>query len=114
MEKGSSLWLSCFFELEGETLYSVRWYRDFVEFYRFLPANAPTAAQIVSLRGAFVDVSPFPLSLRRSTLCLFPQSRVRQSRDAITDLMRGVSHEISSSRVSLSSHSWRPCVAISV
>lgn len=57
VENGSAVHLSCFFELEGETLYSVRWYRDYVEFYRFLPSNAPHAAQPVKLKGAYVDVS---------------------------------------------------------
>ena len=57
VENGSSLFLSCLFDLNGETLYSVKWYRDYVEFFRFLPSNAPTAAQTIRLKGAFVDVS---------------------------------------------------------
>lgn len=57
VENGSSLFLSCFFDLNGETLYSVKWYRDYVEFFRFLPSNAPTAAQTIRLKGAYVDVS---------------------------------------------------------
>lgn len=57
VQNGSSLYLSCYFDLEGETLYSVKWYRDYVEFFRFLPSNFPNSAQTIRLKGAFVDVS---------------------------------------------------------
>ena len=57
VENGSSVFLSCSFNLEGEVLYSVKWYRDYVEFFRFLPSNAPNSSQPVNLKGAYVDVS---------------------------------------------------------
>ena len=69
VEQGSPAWLSCDFELEGETLYSVRWYRDYVEFYRYLPSNAPTAAYPVKLKGAYVDVSIRCTSPQTATRC---------------------------------------------
>lgn len=54
---GSSVQLTCDFDLQGETLYSVRWYKNYVEFYRFLPSNVPTPAHSSHLTGAVVDVS---------------------------------------------------------
>jgi hypothetical protein len=51
--------LVCDFDLEGETLYSVKWYKSYVEFYRFLPSNVPTPAETIGVKGAEVDVSTF-------------------------------------------------------
>ena len=61
VERGSSLLLACDFDLEGETLYSVRWYKNHEEFYRFLPSDVPTPATHSRLPGASVDVRLFPL-----------------------------------------------------
>lgn len=33
--------LECRFDMEGETLYSVKWYKDGHEFYRFVPTDTP-------------------------------------------------------------------------
>jgi hypothetical protein len=38
-EVGSSLSLSCNYQLEGSTLYSIKWYRDDMEFFRFTPSG---------------------------------------------------------------------------
>lgn len=57
VQNGTEVTLVCQFELEGETLYSVKWYRNYVEFFRYLPANAPHAGLPVRLKGAYVDVS---------------------------------------------------------
>lgn len=67
---GSSVVLACDFDLEGETLYSVRWYKNYVEFYRFLPSNVPRAAETTELKGAIVDVST--VDLRAVVPFLFP------------------------------------------
>ncbi|XP_063232235.1 uncharacterized protein LOC134536449 [Bacillus rossius redtenbacheri] len=47
--------LECRFNLEGETLYSVKWYKDGNEFYRYLPQDSPPA-QLFPLPGVSVDI----------------------------------------------------------
>lgn len=54
--KGEPVWLDCGYDLEGNELYSVKWYKDNVEFYRFLPSDDPSA-QMYKLDGVFLDVS---------------------------------------------------------
>ena len=49
--------LHCNFDLEGDELYSVKYYKDYVEFYRYLPNDEPRAAQKFNLKGAYVNVS---------------------------------------------------------
>lgn len=55
--KGQPVTLYCNFDLEGDELYSVKYYKDYVEFYRYLPNDAPISAQKFKLKGAYVDVS---------------------------------------------------------
>lgn len=55
--KGQSIILYCNFDLEGDELYSVKYYKDYVEFYRYLPTDDPRPGQKFKLRGAYVDVS---------------------------------------------------------
>lgn len=58
VKNGSAVLLGCNFDLEGEVLYSVRWYKNYIEFYRFLPSNLPLdPGQSMNLSGAPVDVS---------------------------------------------------------
>lgn len=57
VEYGSDVTLVCDFDLEGETLYSVKWYKNLVEFYRFLPSNVPNSATAISMNGFTVEVS---------------------------------------------------------
>ncbi|XP_063235945.1 uncharacterized protein LOC134538500 [Bacillus rossius redtenbacheri] len=47
--------LECHFNLEGEALYSVKWYKDGNEFYRFVPQDMPPA-QLFPLPGVTVDI----------------------------------------------------------
>lgn len=54
--KGNSTVLECKFDLEGETLYAVKWYKDGNEFYRYLPKDDPQI-QVFPLPGVNVDVS---------------------------------------------------------
>ena len=49
--------LSCNYDLEGEELYSVKWYKDGNEFYRFIPGERDQKVTVFSLPGVQVDVS---------------------------------------------------------
>ncbi|XP_014255594.1 uncharacterized protein LOC106670093 [Cimex lectularius] len=51
--RGNSTVLECRFDLQGETLYSVKWYKDGHEFYRFVPRDTPSA-QLFPLPGVHV------------------------------------------------------------
>lgn len=61
--------LGCRYNLDGESLYSVKWYKDGHEFYRYVPRNKPPG-QAFPLPGINVDVSFAlfnPFSCRRAT-----------------------------------------------
>ncbi|XP_064480591.1 uncharacterized protein LOC135394061 [Ornithodoros turicata] len=47
---GSSLWMNCSYDLEGDTLYAVKWFKDGIEFYRFMPQSDPQQ-KFFPLRG---------------------------------------------------------------
>ncbi|XP_068144575.1 uncharacterized protein beat-IIIc [Drosophila tropicalis] len=53
--KGSAAQLECMYELDGEALYSVKWYKDGNEFYRYVPRDMPPA-QTFLLPGVNVDL----------------------------------------------------------
>ncbi|KAG7306429.1 hypothetical protein JYU34_009064 [Plutella xylostella] len=53
--EGGEMILGCAFDLEGEALYSVKWYQDNREFYRFVPGNSPPASHF-SAPGITVDM----------------------------------------------------------
>uniref|UniRef100_A0A1I8PJH2 Ig-like domain-containing protein n=1 Tax=Stomoxys calcitrans TaxID=35570 RepID=A0A1I8PJH2_STOCA len=46
--------LGCRYSLDGESLYSVKWYKDGHEFYRYVPRNKPPG-QAFPLPGVTVD-----------------------------------------------------------
>lgn len=52
--------LQCSFDLEGEPLYTVKWYKGSKEFYRFIPKELPSTL-VFPLPGVDVDVSNFKL-----------------------------------------------------
>jgi len=54
--KGTAAQLECLYDLDGEALYSVKWYKDGNEFYRYVPRDMPPA-QTFLLPGVNVDVS---------------------------------------------------------
>ena len=54
---GDKAVLSCNYDLEGEDLYSVKWYKDGNEFYRFIPGERDQKVTVFSLPGVQVDVS---------------------------------------------------------
>ncbi|XP_014272030.1 uncharacterized protein [Halyomorpha halys] len=53
--RGNSTVLQCRYDLEGESLYSVKWYKDGHEFYRFVPRDNPPA-QLFPLPGVHVSL----------------------------------------------------------
>ncbi|EEC02590.1 beat protein, putative [Ixodes scapularis] len=52
---GTEARLRCAYDLEGDVLYSVKWYRDDVEFFRFVPSDRPPG-QFFPVDGIKVDV----------------------------------------------------------
>jgi hypothetical protein len=48
--------LMCSYELEGAQLYSIRWYRNMLEFYRYVPKESP-ATKVFPVAEIKVDVS---------------------------------------------------------
>ncbi|XP_055840348.1 uncharacterized protein LOC129907891 [Episyrphus balteatus] len=62
--------LGCRYSLDGESLYSVKWYKDGYEFYRYLPRDSPPG-QAFPLPGVNIDLrnsSDTIVTLRRVTL----------------------------------------------
>lgn len=60
--RGDAAVLECLYELEGESLYAVKWYKENEEFYRFVPrVNPPLISYKVE--GIKVDVSVKCLSV---------------------------------------------------
>lgn len=53
---GESVELTCSYELDDEQLYSVKWYKNDVEFYRYVPNDWPPG-QFLPLPGIKVDLS---------------------------------------------------------
>lgn len=53
---GENVWLKCDFDLEGDELYSVKWYKNNVEFYRYQPRDT-LHGQMYDLLGVYVEVS---------------------------------------------------------
>ncbi|XP_043503535.1 uncharacterized protein LOC122525045 isoform X5 [Polistes fuscatus] len=53
--RGQNIRLECSFNLDGEILYSVKWYKDGNEFYRYVPRDMPPVL-VFSLPGVSVDI----------------------------------------------------------
>lgn len=56
--RGQPIMLNCTFDLEGDILYSIKWYKNNVEFYRYIPSDQ-TPGQMYPLKGIYLD-SKFP------------------------------------------------------
>jgi hypothetical protein len=54
--RGDTATLFCHFDLEGDSLYSVKWYKGRREFYRFTPKEDP-AMKVFPISGLEVEVS---------------------------------------------------------
>lgn len=48
--------LECNYDLDDDVLYSVKWYKDLREFYRYIPQEIPSAT-VFTETGLKVDVS---------------------------------------------------------
>ena len=53
--------LSCAYDLEGSELYSVKWYKDGQEFYRFMP-SMPDHMDMFKVAGVTIDQQKSPLN----------------------------------------------------
>ncbi|XP_055525233.1 uncharacterized protein LOC129718471 isoform X1 [Wyeomyia smithii] len=81
---GNAATLSCQFELEKATLYSVRWYFESEEFYRYVPKESPPA-RTFPVSGITVDGSQSDatsVTLRGVTRDLTGQFQCEVSEDA--------------------------------
>lgn len=56
--RGQNIILECRYHLGIDTLYSVKWYKDGYEFYRYVPRDTPPA-QVFQQPGVYIDVSTF-------------------------------------------------------
>lgn len=54
--KDNTVTLECHYDAEDEKLYSIKWYKDGHEFYRYLPRDTPPASIFIQ-NGITVDVS---------------------------------------------------------
>lgn len=53
---GTSIVFHCDYDLEGYELYTLKWYKDYVEFFRYIPSDSEKV-KTFQLEGAYVDVS---------------------------------------------------------
>lgn len=56
VRRGENVNLICQYDLEGDTLYSMKWYKGKREFFRFTPKKEPSL-QTFPLPGIYVEVS---------------------------------------------------------
>ena len=53
---GDTVVMTCTYDLEGDDLYSVKWYKGRQEFYRYVPKELPHI-KVFPMLGTNVDVS---------------------------------------------------------
>lgn len=56
VRRGQKITLKCHYDIEDDTLYSVKWYKGRREFYSYTPNEKP-AIKVFSIPGVRVDVS---------------------------------------------------------
>jgi hypothetical protein len=54
--RGQNAKLQCHYDMEGDKLYSFKWYRNGREFYRYIPTDKPKTV-VFNGQGINVDVS---------------------------------------------------------
>ncbi|KAL7040810.1 hypothetical protein ACKWTF_000529 [Chironomus riparius] len=57
VRRGENVNLMCLYDLEGDTLYSLKWYKGKREFYRFTPKKEPSL-QTFPVPGIYVEPAP--------------------------------------------------------
>lgn len=57
VKRGENAILQCRYDLEGDSLYSVKWYKGGREFFRFTPKENPPVRTFTAL-GVQINVSP--------------------------------------------------------
>ena len=57
VKRGDNAILICNYDIENDTLYTVKWYRGRREFYRYTPKENPAWKIFSSTNGLTVDVS---------------------------------------------------------
>uniref|UniRef100_A0A1A9ZGZ8 Ig-like domain-containing protein n=1 Tax=Glossina pallidipes TaxID=7398 RepID=A0A1A9ZGZ8_GLOPL len=57
VKRGSNALLTCNYDMENDTLYSVKWYKGRREFYRYTPKENPAMKVFPSQSGLNVEVS---------------------------------------------------------
>lgn len=53
---GDTVTLQCDYDLEGDPLYTVKWYKGSREFFRYVPKEMPSTIEFL-LAGINIDVS---------------------------------------------------------
>ncbi|KAL3241453.1 hypothetical protein MRX96_002569 [Rhipicephalus microplus] len=53
--RGEPVWLKCSYDLERDQLYSIKWYKNNVEIYRYLPSETPRV-KVYNMPGIHIDV----------------------------------------------------------
>jgi hypothetical protein len=59
VKKGDNANLICNYDLEGDALYSIKWYKGKREFYRYTPRETPPLKTFSATTGIQVEVSAF-------------------------------------------------------
>lgn len=57
VKRGSNAMLTCNYDMENDTLYSVKWYKGRREFYRYTPKENPAMKVFLTQSGLNVEVS---------------------------------------------------------
>ena len=73
--RNNTVRLECHFDMNGEALYSVKWYKDGYEFYRYVPRDHPPA-QVFMQNGIYVNVSLFSISIYFSNITKSNKSNI--------------------------------------
>ena len=75
LQKGETADLTCSYNLGGDTLYSVKWYKGRHEFYRYMPHEQPQI-KTFPVKGMKINVSSQVLgsAIRMSPGCVNPAS----------------------------------------
>ncbi|KAF4517349.1 hypothetical protein B566_EDAN011736 [Ephemera danica] len=82
--RGATVTLRCLYDLEGDSLYMLKWYMGKEEFYRFVPKELPPT-RVFPLPGFDVDVGSsdaHQVVLRSVTLKMSGRYRCEVSADA--------------------------------